>query len=187
MIQRRQHPGFALEASQAVRVCGKRCRDHLDGDVAIELRIPGAIHLAHATGTDERLDTKRADARAWSEFHRREALFIASDIIRTRSPHAHPEAARPGFRRRSERDLCHDSDRPLGLHGLDFAFLYRNRPLWDIVAIVLLGGVGVSSVTSVMPAFRRLAKHARSFTRARSLREERRDIRSPLLDGDARR
>ena len=40
-------------------------------------------------------------------------------------------------------------------------FLYRNRPLWDIVAVALLIGVGVSSVTSVVPAFRRLARHAR--------------------------
>jgi len=49
-----------------------------------------------------------------------------------------------------------------GLHGLDFAFLYRYRPLWDIVAIVLLVGVGASSVTSIVPAFRRLARHART-------------------------
>jgi len=48
-----------------------------------------------------------------------------------------------------------------GLHGLDFAVLYRHRPLWDIVAVALLLGVGVSSVTSVVPAFRRLARHAR--------------------------
>ena len=74
-----------------------------------------------------------------------------------------------------------------GLHGLDFAFLYRNRPLWDIVVIVLLVGVGVSSVTSVVPAFRRLAKHARSFTRVALPGKQRRDIRSPLLDGDVRR
>jgi hypothetical protein len=46
-----------------------------------------------------------------------------------------------------------------GLHGLDFAFLYRARPLWDVVAIVLLIGVLVSSVTSALPAFRRLARH----------------------------
>ena len=32
-----------------------------------------------------------------------------------------------------------------GLHGLDFAFLYRHRPLWDIVAVALLIGVGVTS------------------------------------------
>jgi hypothetical protein len=48
-----------------------------------------------------------------------------------------------------------------GLHGLDFAILYRHRPLWDIVAVLLLLGVGASSVTSVVPAFRRLARHGR--------------------------
>ena len=48
-----------------------------------------------------------------------------------------------------------------GLHGLDFAFLYRNRPLWDIVAVALLVGVTVSTVTSLVPACRRLARHAR--------------------------
>ena len=60
-----------------------------------------------------------------------------------------------------------------GLHGLDFAFLYRYRPLWDIVAVALLVGVGASSVTSIMPALRRLARHpialahaARTATRA---------------------
>jgi hypothetical protein len=51
-----------------------------------------------------------------------------------------------------------------GLHGLDFAFLYRNRPWWDIVAVALLVGVGVSTVTSLVPACRRLARHARRVT-----------------------
>ncbi len=48
-----------------------------------------------------------------------------------------------------------------GLHALDFAFLHRYRPLWDIVVVVLLVGVGVSSVTSLVPACRRLVRHAR--------------------------
>jgi hypothetical protein len=48
-----------------------------------------------------------------------------------------------------------------GLHALDFAFLYRHRPLWDIVVVVLLLGVTVSSVTSIVPACRRLVRHAR--------------------------
>jgi hypothetical protein len=51
-----------------------------------------------------------------------------------------------------------------GLHGLDFAFLYRHRPLWDIVVVALLAGVGVSSVTTIVPAYRRLARHARRLT-----------------------
>ena len=48
-----------------------------------------------------------------------------------------------------------------GLHGFDFAFLYRHRPVWDVVVVALLVGVGVSSVTSIVPAIRRLARHAR--------------------------
>jgi hypothetical protein len=52
-----------------------------------------------------------------------------------------------------------------GLHGLDFAVLYRNRPLWDIVAVTLLLGAGLSSATAFVPAYRRLAKHARRLAR----------------------
>lgn len=52
-----------------------------------------------------------------------------------------------------------------GLHGLDFAFLYRQRPLWDVVALALLIGVTASSVTSLVPACRRLARHARKVRR----------------------
>jgi hypothetical protein len=47
-----------------------------------------------------------------------------------------------------------------GLHSLDFPFLYRRRPLWDIVMIFLiLGGVG-SAATALVPAGRRLLRHA---------------------------
>jgi uncharacterized membrane protein len=42
--------------------------------------------------------------------------------------------------------------------------MYRHRPLWDIVVVALLLGVGVSSVTSMVPACRRLARHARKLT-----------------------
>ena len=45
-----------------------------------------------------------------------------------------------------------------GLHSLDFQLLFANRPLWDIVVIVLsLAGV-VLSYTSVVIAWRRLKK-----------------------------
>jgi hypothetical protein len=53
-----------------------------------------------------------------------------------------------------------------GLHDLDFPFLYYRRPLWDIVIVILsLGGIAVS-VTSALPAWRRLARHARRVTHA---------------------
>ena len=47
-----------------------------------------------------------------------------------------------------------------GLHGLDFAILYRNRPIWDIVAVGLLSGTAVLSATTLAPSFRRLKRHA---------------------------
>jgi hypothetical protein len=51
-----------------------------------------------------------------------------------------------------------------GLHSWDFPFLYYRRPLWDIVVIVLSIGGLVSSVTTVVPAYRRLRRHGRRFS-----------------------
>jgi hypothetical protein len=54
-----------------------------------------------------------------------------------------------------------------GLHSLDLPWLHNRRPLWDLVVITLsLGGIaGVA--TSIVPALRRLRRHARrvSFVR----------------------
>jgi hypothetical protein len=50
-----------------------------------------------------------------------------------------------------------------GLHGLDFAFLFDRRPLWDIVVIGLLLGVGVIGATTLLPMTRRLKRHAGRF------------------------
>ena len=47
-----------------------------------------------------------------------------------------------------------------GLHSLDFPFLYFRRPLWDIVVIVLSIGGTVLSFTTMVPAWRRLKRHA---------------------------
>ncbi len=48
-----------------------------------------------------------------------------------------------------------------GFHSLDFPFLYYKRPLWDIVVIVLsIGGIAIS-VTSALPAWRRLVRQSR--------------------------
>jgi hypothetical protein len=73
-----------------------------------------------------------------------------------------------------------------GLHGLDFAVLYRARPLWDVVAIVLLAGVLASGVTSAMPAFRRLARHARrvssGINRPSTVRSDRSPAPAPVRD-----
>jgi hypothetical protein len=48
-----------------------------------------------------------------------------------------------------------------GFHSLDFPLLYYKRPLWDIVVVVLsIGGVAIS-VTSALPAWRRLVRQSR--------------------------
>jgi hypothetical protein len=45
-----------------------------------------------------------------------------------------------------------------GLHSLDFPFLYYQRPLWDSIVIVL--SIGGAVLTTMMPAWRRLKRHA---------------------------
>ena len=42
---------------------------HLDGDVAAEPRVVGAVDLAHAAGADGRDDLVRAEARANERVH----------------------------------------------------------------------------------------------------------------------
>ena len=46
MVQRGEDFGFALEASEAVRVGGERVGQDLQGNVAAKLRVGGAIDLA---------------------------------------------------------------------------------------------------------------------------------------------
>jgi hypothetical protein len=95
---------------------------------------------------------------------------------------AHLDAGGPGQIYKAERLDRANRWGYYGLHGLDFAFLYRYRPLWDIVAIALLVGVGVSSVTSIMPAFQRLARHARGL-----LAKQRHDVVPTFLGSNRRR
>jgi hypothetical protein len=47
-----------------------------------------------------------------------------------------------------------------GLHVMDWPGLFNRRPLWDIVTIVLLAGLGAISITTLLPAYRRLKRHA---------------------------
>jgi hypothetical protein len=64
-----------------------------------------------------------------------------------------------------------------GFHSLDFPFLYYKRPLWDIVVILLsIGGVAIS-VTSALPAWRRLVRRSRPWFVRRG--------RSPQLAAEA--
>ena len=47
-----------------------------------------------------------------------------------------------------------------GLHAMDWPGLFNRRPLWDIVTIALLAGLGAISITTLLPAYRRLKRHS---------------------------
>jgi hypothetical protein len=55
-----------------------------------------------------------------------------------------------------------------GFHDLDFPFMYYKRPLWDLAIIVFsVGGISLSA-TTLVPSWRRLARHARRMAKATS-------------------
>ncbi len=66
-IQRGQGLGLALKPRDPLRVGGERRGQDLDGDVAIEPRVPRPIHFAHAAGSEGRDDLVRAEAGTGSE------------------------------------------------------------------------------------------------------------------------
>ena len=52
VIQRRERLRLAGEARHPLGVRGEQIRQDLDGDVAVEPRVAGAEHFAHAAGTE---------------------------------------------------------------------------------------------------------------------------------------
>ena len=52
VVEGRESLGLALEALQALRVRGHLGRQHLEGDLAPELRVGGAVDLPHPAGAD---------------------------------------------------------------------------------------------------------------------------------------
>ena len=53
MVQAGQHLRFPLKPSEPIRVRGEGVGEDLQRDVAAELRVGGAIDLAHAAFADE--------------------------------------------------------------------------------------------------------------------------------------
>ena len=67
MIERGERLRFTLEARQAIRIVRKRFGQDLDRDVAIQFRIAGAVHLAHAAFADRRGHFVNAESGARRE------------------------------------------------------------------------------------------------------------------------
>ena len=59
MIKRGQDLGFAAEPGEPFGVAREKRGQHLDRDVAIQLRVACSIHLAQAAGAERRNDLVR--------------------------------------------------------------------------------------------------------------------------------
>ena len=64
MVQRREHPRFALEARESIGMPGERRRQNLDRDIAPELRVVRTVHFAHAARAEQRVQAIPADRLA---------------------------------------------------------------------------------------------------------------------------
>ena len=64
MVQRGEHPRFAVEARESIRMPRERRRQNLDRDVAPELRVVRTVHFAHAAGAEQRVQAIPADRPA---------------------------------------------------------------------------------------------------------------------------
>ena len=71
VIQRGQDPRFATESGETFAVPGDIGAQHLDGDIALQLAVAGAVDLAHAAGAEGRENRVRAEARARRKCHSR--------------------------------------------------------------------------------------------------------------------
>ncbi len=69
VVEGGEHLRFAAEAREPIRIARDGRDQNLDGHVAIELRVAGAIDLAHAAGAEQRDDVIGAELRAGIERH----------------------------------------------------------------------------------------------------------------------
>ena len=71
IVERRGGARLLLEAVQPVGVGGEVGRQHLDGDVAVEAVVAGAIDLAHPAGAQQADDLVRSEGGSRCEVHAR--------------------------------------------------------------------------------------------------------------------
>ena len=62
MIELRRQPRLAQQPRARRGIGERRGRQDLERDVAVEPRVTGPVHLAHATRTDKAYDLERTDA-----------------------------------------------------------------------------------------------------------------------------
>jgi hypothetical protein len=70
MIERRQHLRLAREARAAIGIGGEPGRQDLQRDVAPQLGVAGAVHLAHSARAEQADHVVGAETRPGREAHR---------------------------------------------------------------------------------------------------------------------
>ena len=70
MVERREHLGLALEAGEPLGIGGEGLGQHLDGDLAAEPGVGGALDLAHAPRAERSGISEATEAHARHETQR---------------------------------------------------------------------------------------------------------------------
>jgi hypothetical protein len=78
VVQRSEDLSFSLEPGEPIGIVGKGIRQHLQRDVAIQLRVARAVHLAHAASAERRDNLIGANSGAGSESQEDCADYTAS-------------------------------------------------------------------------------------------------------------
>src|SRR5229473_8471362 len=86
VVERGNRTGFAGKALGELRI------GHFDRDIPIQTRVSGAVHLAHASGTDGRKDLVRAEFVAYRKGHGRSSVQFSRPGAECAWITAHPEA-----------------------------------------------------------------------------------------------
>jgi len=90
--QRRDGPGFALEALTELGIGCERFGQDLDGDGAIQPRVARPIDLSHSAGANGRLDLVRAEAGAGGQGHGQIFRYAGGAILSVRPERRKPQS-----------------------------------------------------------------------------------------------
>ena len=85
MFERCEDVRFSREASQALPGSSVKTGQNVDRNVAVQLRIAGAVHLAHAACVKQADDFIRADARTRAQSYEAMVGEKGTEKLRSRS------------------------------------------------------------------------------------------------------
>src|SRR5262245_31793620 len=127
MIQRSEELRLTLEAGETLDVRGEGIGQDLERDVAIELRVPRAIHLPHSARSQQRTHFIRAESNARSERHASLRRYAALQFL---CPVEHNPDFGRGPLAGSQVSGCfaHQSDEPPVGHDVEGSRQRRGSP-----------------------------------------------------------